>query len=92
MSRDRLRVSKQQAEPLALACVDAETVRQRVAENIRRLRAERPALQAAIAEAVGMDARQVSNIESGKTNLYLWQAVAIAEAFGVDYTELIREE
>ncbi len=85
-------MSKQQAEPLALACVDAGTVRQRVAKNLRRLRAERPTLQSAIAESVGMDARQVSNVEQGTTNLYLWQAVAIAEAFGFEYTELIREE
>ena len=69
---------------------DMQRVRQRVAAQVRRLRAGRRMTQEAAAGAAGLAVRHFRKIEAGEVNVTLDTLVKVATALGVDVAELLQ--
>jgi transcriptional regulator with XRE-family HTH domain len=61
-----------------------------VAANVRRIRERRGMTQEKLAEAADLDLRQVSRIETARTNFAIGDLHAIATALGVRPAELLK--
>ncbi|MDR3386908.1 MAG: helix-turn-helix transcriptional regulator [Rudaea sp.] len=68
-------------------------VREILAENVRRLMRERPALdtQPKLAAKAGMSQSSINRLLSGQTDALLVSVLDLAKAFGVSVNELIEE-
>lgn len=63
---------------------------QKLAENLKRIRAAKDISQGDIVKATGIDKAMISNIENGKTNPTLATIAKLAKALGVSVGELMR--
>ena len=61
-----------------------------VATNVRLARESRGLTQAQLAEAAGLELRQVQRVEAGNINFGILAFVAVASALDVDADELLR--
>ena len=68
----------------------APTGRERLAENLRKLRLARGLSQEALAEAADFHRTFVSQIERQRNNISLDNIERLARALGVDLIELLR--
>lgn len=71
--------------------LDPKATRQVLARNVRRLRTKRGFSQEALAEEVGLRQAQISEIESGASNITLDNLHRLALVLGVRPCELIDE-
>lgn len=69
---------------------DSQQARQRVAAQVRRLRAAKCLSQETAAGAAGLAVRHFRKVESAEVNVTLDTLVKIATALGVDVVELLR--
>ena len=65
-------------------------IKQRLADNIRLLRAKKKFSQEAIAELAGIGQNQISAIENGLANPNLETLIKIANALDIPLSELFR--
>lgn len=70
---------------------DPKATRRILARNVRRLRIERGLSQEVLAEEVGLRQAQISEIESGASNITIDNLHHLATALGVRPFELIDE-
>lgn len=63
---------------------------QKLAENLKRIRAEKGISQGDIVKSTGIDKAMISNIENGKTNPTLATIAKLAGALGVSVGELMK--
>jgi len=63
---------------------------QKLAENLKRIRAEKDISQGDIVKSTGIDKAMISNIENGKTNPTLATIAKLAKAIGVSVGELMK--
>ena len=63
---------------------------QKLAENLKRIRAEKCISQGDIVKATGIDKAMISNIENGKTNPTLATIAKLAKAISVPLEDLIK--
>lgn len=68
---------------------DPKATRRVLARNVRRLRSARGLSQEALAEEVGLRQAQISEIESGASNITIDNLHRLAVALGVRAFELI---
>ena len=64
--------------------------RLRIGLNILIRRRELHMTQSELAEASGVSRTQISSMERGKTNFGMESLLAIAEALGIEYQELLK--
>ena len=62
---------------------------QKLAKNLKRIRAEKSISQGDIVKATGLDKAMISNIENGKTNPTLATITKLARAVGVSVSQLM---
>ena len=62
----------------------------KLAENLKRIRAEKGISQGDIVKSTGIDKAMISNIENGKTNPTLTTIAKLAKAIGVSIGELMK--
>jgi transcriptional regulator with XRE-family HTH domain len=62
----------------------------KLAENLKRIRAEKGISQGDIVKSTGIDKAMISNIENGKTNPTLATIAKLAKAIGVSIGELMK--
>lgn len=70
---------------------DISSARRVLARNVRRLRQARDLSQEALADAATLRQAQVSEVESGKSNITLDKLQRLANALGVRVTDLFEE-
>ena len=63
---------------------------QKLAENLKRIRAEKDISQGDIVKSTGIDKAMISNIENGKTNPTLATIAKLAKSIGVSVGELMK--
>ena len=63
---------------------------QKLAENLKRIRAEKGISQGDIVKATGIDKAMISNIENRKTNPTLATIAKLAKVLGVSTDELLK--
>jgi len=62
----------------------------KIGDNVRRYRSDRKLTQKQLAKKARISRGYVSQIENGKINLYLDTLVALAKAFGVHCSDLVK--
>jgi transcriptional regulator with XRE-family HTH domain len=70
---------------------DTQSTRRALARNIRRLRLANNLSQEALADAANLRQAQISELESGKSNITLDNLQALANALGVRVADLFEE-
>lgn len=63
---------------------------QKLAQNLKRIRAAKGISQGDIVKATGIDKAMISNIENGKTNPTLGTIAKLAKALGVSVGKLMQ--
>ena len=63
---------------------------QKLAENLKRIRAKKGISQGDIVKATGIDKAMISNIENRKTNPTLETIAKLAKVLGVSTDELLK--
>ena len=63
---------------------------QKLAKNLKKIRAEKNISQGDIVKTTGIDKAMISNIENGKTNPTLSTISKLAKAVGVSVDELLK--
>ncbi len=76
---------------MAISTQAREEARARVADNLRRMRAEAGLSQEELAELAGFHRTYLSQVERCKNNLSLDSLVSLASALGVDVVDLLRK-
>jgi transcriptional regulator with XRE-family HTH domain len=71
--------------------VHIPNARQRLASNLRSLRAQHKLSQEALADLVGLHRTYVGSVERSERNVSLDNVEKLAAALGVDITELLSE-
>lgn len=64
--------------------------REKLGENLRKLRIKRALSQGDLADALGVDPAYISNIENGRMNPTLSTLEKIAKALGISSSELLK--
>ncbi len=70
---------------------DISSARRILARNVRRLRQARELSQEALADAAALRQAQISEVESGKSNITLDKLQRLASALGVRVADLFEE-
>lgn len=71
--------------------VPIPNARQRLASNLRKLRAQHKLSQEALADLVGLHRTYVGSVERSERNVSLDNVERLASALGVDIAELLSE-
>jgi len=71
---------------------DQQNGREILARNLRRLRGERGLSQEALAHKTGLTQTYLSQVEGGKRNISIDNISALAQAFGISISELLKNQ
>lgn len=72
--------------------MEREAVYQRLGGNIRRAREERDLNQGELAELIGMTRTSITNLETGRQGLQVYQLLRIARALSTSLDNLIDDD
>ena len=71
---------------------DQQNGREILARNLRRLRGERGLSQEALAHKTGLSQTYLSQVEGGKRNISIDNISALAKAFSISISELLKNQ
>ena len=71
---------------------DQQNGREILARNLRRLRGERGLSQEALAHKTGLTQTYLSQVEGGKRNISIDNISALAKAFSISISELLKNQ